>query len=89
MAFDLTALQSAVANETTVDQSVLALINNFTGQLNTLLANSGNTVNPADIQAIVTTMQNNAASLTAAVSANTPAAPASAALAANPQVAKS
>lgn len=86
---DITALQTAVTNETTVDQSVLALINTVTAELNTLLANSGNTVDPAAIQQIVSTMQNNAAALQAAVSANTPAASTSAALAANPQVIKS
>ena len=41
---------------------------------------------PAVLAGLVSTMQANAAALTAAVSANTPAAPASAALKANPKV---
>ena len=75
MALDITALQTAVANETTVDASVEALLTQLAAQIQTLIANSGNTVDPAALQAIVTQMQTNAATLSAAVTANTPAAP--------------
>ena len=96
MAIDITALQAAVANETTVDSSVEALItqvvaqeNSMAGQIQTLIAASGNSVDPVALQALVDTMTANAAALgqssavlQAAVSTNTPAAPASAAIAA-------
>jgi len=88
MALDITALQTAVANETTVDNSVLTLISGLAAQITDLIAASGNTVDPVALQAIVTQMTTNAAGLQAAVSANTPAAPASPALSANPSVAK-
>jgi hypothetical protein len=87
MALDITALQTAVAQETTVDSAVETLLTSLSGELQTLIANSGNTVDPAALQAIVNTMTANATTLQAAVSANTPAAPASAALAASPAVA--
>lgn len=76
MAFDLTSLQQAVANETSLDQSAIALINGIAGQLAQLIANSGNTVDPAAVQAIVDQMTTNAAGLSAALVANTPVSPA-------------
>ena len=76
MALDITALQTAVANETTVDASVETLITGMAAQIQTLINQSVNTVDPAALQAIVDTMNNNAAALKAAVTANTPAAPA-------------
>lgn len=96
MALDITALQTAVANETTVDESVETLITqvvaqetSMAAQIQTLIGQSGNTVDPAALQAIVNTMTANAAALgqsqmalQAAVSTNTPASPASAAVAA-------
>lgn len=75
MAFDLTALKNAAQQETTVEQSAIALLQNLTSQLQTLIANSGNSVNPADIQAIVNQLNNNATTLASAVTANTPATP--------------
>lgn len=73
----LANLTAAVANETTVDQSVLALITSLVAQIS---AASPTGDNPA-IDALVTTMQTNAAALSAAVTANTtpPPAPAPAA----------
>ena len=68
----LANLQAAVAAETTVNQSVLALLTTLAAELQ---AASPTGDNPA-IDAVVTTMNANAASLAAAVSANTPAAPA-------------
>jgi len=89
MALDITALQTAVANETTIDSSVETLITqvvaqetSMAAQIQTLITSSGNTVDPADLQAIVYTMSANAtalgqsrAALQAAITANTPAAP--------------
>jgi hypothetical protein len=63
---DLTA---AVAAETTVTDSVLTFIQGLEAQL--LAAAPGNTA----VEALVTTMKANAARLSAAVVANTPAAP--------------
>jgi hypothetical protein len=82
---DISGLQQAVANETTVDQSVQALITGLANQITTLIAQSGDTVDPTALAALVSTMQQNASALTAAVSANTPAAPTSAALKALPK----
>lgn len=70
--FDLTALQTAVTNDTTVDGSVETLLTQLTAQISTLIANSGNTVDPVALQAIVTQINANAATLSAAVVANTP-----------------
>ena len=74
--FDLTALQTAVANEGTVEASAITLLQGLSAQLQQLIANSGNTVDPAAVQAIVDSINANAATLAAAVTANTPAAPA-------------
>ncbi len=64
----LASLQAAVANETTVDQSVLTLLTTLAAEI---AAASPTGDNPA-IDAVVTTMQANAAALAAAVTANTP-----------------
>jgi hypothetical protein len=72
MALSLQALQNAVTNETTVEQSAITLIQGLAAQLQTLINNSGNTVDPAALQAIVTAMTNSQAALAAAVAASTP-----------------
>jgi hypothetical protein len=66
-------LQAAVAAETTIDQSVLTLLTTLAAQI---AAASPTGDNPA-IDAVVSTMQANAATLAAAVTANTPTPPAS------------
>ena len=76
MALDITALQAAVANQTTVDASVETLITGMAAQIQTLINASGSTVDPAALQALVNTMTQNNAALQAAVVANTPATPA-------------
>lgn len=68
----LANLQAAVAAETTVNQSVLALLTTLAAELQ---AASPTGDNPA-IDAVVATMTANAASLSAAVTANTPTPPA-------------
>jgi hypothetical protein len=69
MALDLTALNAAVANETAVDQSVITLLTTLAGEL----ATANDAGDTAAIASIVSTMQANAQSLSAAVAANTPA----------------
>lgn len=71
---DLTALQQEVADETAVDKSVETLLDGLTAKIQTLIAQSGNTVDPVALQAIVDGMKANKAGLVAAVTANTPAA---------------
>ena len=69
MALDLTALNAAVTAETTVDQSVETLLTTLAAEL----ATANDAGDQAAIAQIVTTMQQNAATLGAAVTANTPA----------------
>lgn len=71
---DISALTAAVATETTVDQSAVTLLTQLTAQIQTLIAQSGNTVDPAALQAIVNTINANATNLASAVTTNTPAA---------------
>lgn len=71
----LANLTAAVANETTVDQSVMALITTLLGEIQSASPTGDN---PA-IDALVTQMQTNATALAAAVTANTPPPPAPAA----------
>lgn len=68
MANDLSAIQAAVTNETTVEASAITLLQNLSAQL-TSLKND-----PAAIQALADSINANATSLAAAVTANTPAA---------------
>jgi len=68
-------LNAAVARETTVEQSAITLIQGIAKQLADLIAKSGNTVDPAELQKIVDGMNANQDALAAAVTANTPAAP--------------
>jgi hypothetical protein len=78
---EIAALQSAVENETTVDQSAVTLINGIPGMIqtavNAALAAGATSAELAALTALQTTIANNASSLAAAVSANTPAAPSS------------
>jgi len=71
----LNNLNAAVARETTVEQSAITLIQGIAKQLADLIAKSGNTVDPAELQKIVDGMNANQDALAAAVTANTPAAP--------------
>lgn len=68
---DLTKLTADVAAETTVDNAVQTLLTNLVAQIK---AASGD---QAALDALTTQMETNAAALSAAVTANTPAAPAS------------
>jgi septal ring factor EnvC (AmiA/AmiB activator) len=65
----LANLQAAVANETTIDQSVETLLT----QLSAQIAAASPTGDNLAIDALVTQMQTNAAALSAAITTNTPA----------------
>ncbi len=75
MALDLTALTQAVNDEKTVEQSAITLLNGLTKSIADLVAASGNTVDPAALQAIVDQVNADKQALADAVAANTPAAP--------------
>lgn len=68
---DLTQLTADVAAETTIDQSVETLLTTLAGEIT---AAGGD---PVVLKALTDQMEANAAALGAAVTANTPAAPAS------------
>lgn len=70
---DITALTTAVANQTTVENSAVTLLAQLSASLQALIAQGGNTVDPAALQAIVDTINANDTNLAAAVTANTPA----------------
>jgi hypothetical protein len=76
MALSLDALTQAVADEKTVEDSAIALLGGLTSKINDLIAASGNSVDPAALQAIVDELNTNKAALSAAVVLNTPASPA-------------
>jgi len=61
-------VQAAVAAESTVDDSIITLLNGIVQQLKDALA----TGNPAALDAVVQSIQANTAKLQAAVTANTP-----------------
>ena len=76
---EIAALQVAVANETTVDQSAITLINGIPGLIQSAvtqaLAAGATTEELAALTTLQATIAQNATGLTAAVTANTPAAP--------------
>lgn len=74
MALDLSELRAAVAANNEVDQSAITLLNGLTMKLDELIAASGNTVDPADLAALVAELKASTGSLATAVSENTPAA---------------
>lgn len=70
MAATLDDLIAGVQQESTVDDSIIALLNNISAQLKAAGSD------PAKIQQVNDAIQANIAKITAAVTANTPAAPA-------------
>ena len=75
----LDQLLADVQSESTVDDSIIALVGSIQSQLAAALANT--TIAPADqdkINAIFSAVEANKAKISAAVTANTPTAPASA-----------
>lgn len=69
---DLTALTAAVAQETTVDNSAIALLKALTAEIASISASSTDPATQTALNALVTTVNGNVAGLAAAVSANTP-----------------
>lgn len=70
MAADLTALRAQVAAVKGVEDSGVALITGLAAKIQQLIDASGNTVDPAELQAIVDQMGTDAQPLAAAVAAN-------------------
>ena len=71
MTIDLQSLKDAVAANTTVDQSAVALMTGLTAKIQELIDASGTAVDPTELQAIVDQINADNASLAAAVAANT------------------
>ena len=71
MAVDLTALTAEVANNTTVDGSIMQLVANLAQQIAALAAGTTDTATQAALNALVTTLQQNDAAIAATVTANT------------------
>ena len=67
----LSDLQAQVTAQTTVEQSAITLIQSLAAQIT-----AANGVSPAAVEAVVAQFQSSASALAAAVTANTPAAPA-------------
>jgi uncharacterized protein YdcH (DUF465 family) len=74
---DVANLVAAVAQETTIDQSAIALINGIAAQIAAAVAAAGSlsAADRASLEAAVTSITTNATALSTAVTANTPAAP--------------
>lgn len=64
-------IQAAVSAEQTVEQSAITLLQTLSADLKAALAAN----DPAAVQAVVNTIDQNTAALAAAITANTPAAP--------------
>lgn len=69
---EMASLTAAVANDTTVDQSAVTLLNGLKAQLDAAIAAG----DPAALQALADQLGANATALSDAITANTPAAPA-------------
>ncbi len=77
MAIDITKLQAAVAQETTVQQSAIVLLGALTTEIKSISAGTTDAATQASLDALVATMNTNNPALAAAVAQNTPAAPTS------------
>jgi ABC-type transporter Mla subunit MlaD len=75
MSLNIDALTAAVENEVTVETSAISLIQGLATQIQDLINQSGDTVNPTILQALVDKMTASQGLLAAAVKANTEAAP--------------
>jgi hypothetical protein len=74
MAIDLTSLTAEVANNTTVTQSVVTLVNNLAA-LVAAIPPSSDPVTQAALDALKATLASNDTAIAAAVTANTPVPP--------------
>ncbi len=75
MAIDLTKLTTEVAANTSVTKSVVTLVNNLAAQI-AAIPPSNDPTTQAALDALVQTLNNNDTTIASAVTANTPAAPA-------------
>ena len=73
---DISALTTEIANNTTVTASVESLLANLTAEIATISSGSTDAATQTALNALVATLQANDAGISAAVVANTPAAPA-------------
>lgn len=69
-------LQAAVANDTTVEQSAITLLQGLSAQLKAAIVASATAGDLTAVEAVAQQIDANSTSLAAAVAANTPAAPA-------------
>jgi hypothetical protein len=83
MAIDLTALTAEVANNTSVDASIVQLVQNLAAQIAAIPPSTDPTTQAA-LDALTATLKTNDGGIAAAVVKNTPAAPPSAAGASGP-----
>jgi len=75
LAVDITALTAEVTNNTTVDGSIITLVQNLSAQLAAIASGSQDAATQAALNALVATLQANDGQIAAAVTANTPAPP--------------
>lgn len=71
----LADLQTAVANETAVEQSAITLLNGLSAQIASLKTTQTDSATAAAIDALASQIQSQTTTLAAAVTANTPAQP--------------
>lgn len=74
MAIDLTALNAGVAQQTTVNASIIQLLDNVAAQLAAISSGSTDAATQQQIDALVQTLQANNAAISDDVVKNTPAA---------------
>lgn len=72
---DLATLEADVANETTVEASIEALVVQLVAEINDLKTAGTDSATAARIDALATKVESNLATMQSAVVANTPAAP--------------
>ena len=72
MAIDLTALTAAVAQDTSVEQSAITLLQALTAEVTAISAGSTDPATQTALNALVTQVNTNVTNLGAAVAANTP-----------------
>lgn len=72
MTLNLESLKASVANETTVSQSIVALVDGINQQLKDIVASG--TLDTAELQSVIDQIDQNSADLSAAVTRNTPSA---------------
>jgi hypothetical protein len=67
MALDIEGIQEAVVEAPTPEKSVVVLVEGFYGQINELVKNSGNSVNPSTLKCLIDQWEANKEALAMAV----------------------